>query len=391
MCGIIAIITKSGKEIQHTIQHGLAIAKENKHRGDKDGIGVIDVINKKIYKTILSIDELYDGEPAYQRRNELKNYEQVKKMEESLKKWTNNILPIQSKFLVLHHRKASVGITNISNTHPFKIDRGIYYVHNGSVDGIYSLRNYLEVMEGFNFKSWTDSEVVASLFERFLRDRTLNFKDITTKLSEIFWSYGVLIRVDLMKKELLIVMDSVRTLFLYEFNDFMVIMSEPIMVDAFNEKFNNLYMFDEGIYRIDEESGITKIMGKITHQTKKAKKFLEHKTSNFRTCDCCKEADKKTKTFDIQIKAKKKKKKWDTIRILQKDCCFLCFLNGSFDKLVKETLKGESDDTEIEKSQIDMESAISQVLDIDVVTGESQPETESTAIKQLFNDNLRDE
>ena len=68
-----------------------------------------------------------------------------------------------------HTRWATCGEKVVRNTHPhFSQDRCTYIVHNGIIGGYNQIKK--DYLQGVNFTSETDSEVVAQLIEKFKKE-----------------------------------------------------------------------------------------------------------------------------------------------------------------------------------------------------------------------------
>ncbi len=92
----------------------------------------------------------------------------VGKVSELLKK--SGELPDSAAIGIAHTRWATHGRVNLSNTHPhFDCKKRIGIVHNGIIENYQSLKKFLEG-RGHKFRSRTDSEVIAHLFEEMLRN-----------------------------------------------------------------------------------------------------------------------------------------------------------------------------------------------------------------------------
>ena len=131
MCGIFGVNSKYS--VVSPILDGLT---KLEYRGyDSSGISVIDE-NKKI-KTIRSKGKLFN----------LKNkLDKVK---------------INGTIGIGHTRWATHGVPSTTNAHPHTSDN-VSIVHNGIIENYSSLKKELQ-QKGYNFKSQTDSEVIAHL------------------------------------------------------------------------------------------------------------------------------------------------------------------------------------------------------------------------------------
>ena len=338
ICGIVGVITKKDTDTQHLLSDLFRHAKENRHRGEDDGIGIVDLISEKTNRSIFTFKELETGKVSSEKIKVLKKKERKKDskiLKQKLDELRNTINNTKSKALILHHRKSSIGAVKLCNTHPFKVSTSVSYMHNGSIDGIYPLRNYLQYTLGYEFKSFTDSEVVSKIFEELIHSKDEDLKTPKMKydrLIDIFWFLGELVRIDLNKKELMIIKDNTRSLYLYEYDDFFTIISEPIQE---LNTFNNCIRLSKGIFTISQ-TGFKKKYGEVKIVTKELMYFLRCSMPNLddTKCDLCKDekwVKRFTGNYDSSI-----------------DCCPDCYLDGSFkqevDKRIKEKKKDEEED-----------------------------------------------
>ena len=132
MCGIIGYIGKG--EALPVLVEGL---KKMEYRGyDSSGVAIIDQGQIKVVRASGKIKALED---------KLKNY------------------PIKGSIGIAHTRWATHGAPTESNAHPHtSFDGKISIVHNGIIENYASLKAKL-ISEGVEFKSETDTEVVAHL------------------------------------------------------------------------------------------------------------------------------------------------------------------------------------------------------------------------------------
>jgi hypothetical protein len=162
------------------------------------------------------------------------------------------MLNTKSNFIVLHHRKASVGNNTLENLHPFEYN-GKYYLHNGTAQGYQGIKKWFEINCDTKFKSETDTEVIAVVYN-MLKDKYKNKpKEIFKQLTEVFPNgFGVLIEVD--NENVTIIKDYDRNLWAYTFKTGDIyLISEPVPTIS---KFNKLLLLDDGIYSLDNISGV---------------------------------------------------------------------------------------------------------------------------------------
>jgi glucosamine--fructose-6-phosphate aminotransferase (isomerizing) len=119
-------------------------------------------------------------------RNHLKTYKKAGKI--SL---LESVLPdsLKAKIGIAHTRWATHGAPTDNNAHPHISQNGKFaIVHNGIVENYQVLKKKLEA-EGFEFKTETDSEVIAMLIEKFYNG---NFEDAFHKaLFQLEGAYGI--------------------------------------------------------------------------------------------------------------------------------------------------------------------------------------------------------
>ncbi len=164
MCGIIGIA--SNKSVYSNIVNSL---KRLEYRGyDSAGIATIS-------KNLI---------------NEKKCSGRVSELEKILFK-----NPIEGNTGIGHVRWATHGIPNEINAHPHSSEI-VSVVHNGIIENSNNLKNELE-LEGFKFKSQTDTEVITLLLTKYLKDmkpldavfKTLNKLDGSFALGILFKNF----------------------------------------------------------------------------------------------------------------------------------------------------------------------------------------------------------
>lgn len=158
MCGIVAYIGQN--EALPILVGGL---KKLEYRGyDSSGVALID--NEAI--------------------NVVRASGKIAALEDKLKKG-----PVSGKLGIAHTRWATHGAPTVENAHPHtSYDGKICIVHNGIIENYASLKKRLQA-DGIEFKSETDTEVVAHLIAKFYNG---NLKDAVLKaLSLVEGTYGI--------------------------------------------------------------------------------------------------------------------------------------------------------------------------------------------------------
>lgn len=156
MCGIIGYF--GNQDCVDILINGL---KRLEYRGyDSCGLAIID--NKKL------------------------NVVKTEKRVNELKKKSKNT---SGKIGIAHTRWATHGQPNKVNAHPHTdSNNNLAIVHNGIIENFESLKEFLE-SKGYEFKTETDSEVIAHLISYFYKD---NLKEAVKKaLKQVVGTYGL--------------------------------------------------------------------------------------------------------------------------------------------------------------------------------------------------------
>jgi glucosamine 6-phosphate synthetase-like amidotransferase/phosphosugar isomerase protein len=251
-----------------------------KDRGKEDGFGYIDITNNIVHKTTLSLDEINNSEISMARIGlKEKDKKNITLALNNLKLDMNK----HTEFIAMHNRKASCGKVNTQNTHPFKISKDIFYMHNGTFDGYELIKNYAIIMEGAKFSSNTDSEFLAWLVESEIK-KGIKLDKIFDKINAIFTSgFGVLVRIDKKNKQMIIFKDVDRTLYLYKSDDSNLLISEPINSLTI---FNKCIRLDKGIIVIQDKE-INHVLCVSKDITNKLRESFKLEARNYK-CDNCK-------------------------------------------------------------------------------------------------------
>ncbi len=95
-----------------------------------------------------------------------------------------------------HTRWATHGEPNEINAHPhYNADKSLMIIHNGIIENYQTLKTIL-INAGYEFKSQTDSEVLAHLIDSFLKKGNELFKAVRLALAEVEGTYGLAILYD---------------------------------------------------------------------------------------------------------------------------------------------------------------------------------------------------
>ena len=102
--------------------------------------------------------------------------------------------PLRGNIGIAHTRWATHGEPNDINAHPhLDHTESIALIHNGIIENYDVLRKALEI-EGIEFVSETDSEVLVQLISSFYKKGGLNFPDaVRAALQEVIGAYGIVV------------------------------------------------------------------------------------------------------------------------------------------------------------------------------------------------------
>ena len=137
MCGIVGYI--GSKDSSSIVLSGL---KRLEYRGyDSYGFCFIDKGKASIFKRVGKID---NTEKEFLENN------------------------FKGNVCLAHDRWATTGLVTEENAHPHTdCKKEVFIVHNGIVENYKELKEKL-IKEGHNFKSETDTEVIAHLIEKYI-------------------------------------------------------------------------------------------------------------------------------------------------------------------------------------------------------------------------------
>jgi len=349
MCGIVGYI--SNNNIKVSVESLLKIVDFNKHRGSEDGIGIITKGKQgyQIRKTMNTMDEISKEEKS----NETDYTKDLSKKEKEtvLKKWKEELIKMkktESNFCLIHHRKKSHGEKCKVNTHPFRIKKNVYYIHNGTLDSYSSLGRYISINDGIKLISKTDSEVLANIMESYLdsvgKKGVINSdvaEQLFNYLLEIFHEFGIIMRLDIENGFLDYISDGTRSFYIYELKgkennvNCYLLTSEPYIGDSSDSLKNieEVYKINSGWFRIyinkEKDNLLLKkedcFFEKVRNKIKQISDILRNgKKYNIKideiSCDSC--STKKQCIRHVYLKDEKGEEK-------KQDICMDCFINDS--------------------------------------------------------------
>ncbi len=162
MCGIVGYI--GNKNCIPVLIEGL---KRLEYRGyDSAGLGLVVGGNSKI----------------------IKNKGKVSQLEKRIE-----ALGLSSTLGIGHTRWATHGEPNEINAHPHSNENNdIFLIHNGIIENYLLLKTNL-INQGYNFRSETDSEVLAHMIDSFMRKGYDLCKSVRLTLAEVEGTYGLAI------------------------------------------------------------------------------------------------------------------------------------------------------------------------------------------------------
>ena len=161
MCGIFGCILQNDK-VASTIHHGL---KKLEYRG-YDSVGIATVDNGKIFlkKDSGKIDDVHHS---------------------------LNLDVLPGRIGIGHTRWATHGAPYKENAHPHTDCKNeVALVHNGIIENFNELKNELEEM-GHNFKSKTDTEVIAHLIEENFKNNSSFVEAVRESVKRLIGSFAI--------------------------------------------------------------------------------------------------------------------------------------------------------------------------------------------------------
>jgi hypothetical protein len=260
MCGIIAWQGTKAKTFEEILEY----AYVNKYRGE-DGIGIVyeedgEIKHLKNLYPLHEIHEIKLDDTTCVKKQRVGSFEFITKDEDNYNekqkaftKYIHKLNKKSSKFIYMHHRKGTMGDISLENQHPIKVGNNLY-IHNGTAYLSDAVKRYLEVMEGLIFNTETDTEVVATVYNKFkeyFNDEEKAFEELTN----IFDSgYGILIEIT-PEGKVTVIKDECRRLWYYQFTDGYLMTSEPI---SSIEGYTDIGYLPYGITHMDKPLIISK-------------------------------------------------------------------------------------------------------------------------------------
>lgn len=268
MCGIIGVFSDSSIH-GFSFKQFLSYAHSNKHRGEDDGLGFIDLTDGDYFKTTLTLDELFLNKIKKKDKKKIELSQRLKAKWDAPDRYYPNA--------IFHHRKASFGNVEIRNTHPIKYN-GHLYMHNGSLCYPHPLQNYLSIFKQIKWKTDTDTELLAHLTDDLIKrngQKKNTLKNTYWNLLGIANPFGVIIRYNPVTKNTIIFKDSSRTLYLITLGSeesVAVLMSEPTP-ELQDYLITRCYEIHNGIVVITKD-GVIMPYGRIRDFTTELKMLL---------------------------------------------------------------------------------------------------------------------
>ena len=169
MCGIVGYLGK--KNVSEVLLNGLTTLE---YRGyDSSGVALNNGEDLQIIKSVGRVKDL---------KEKIKN--------EKL---------IDANYGIAHTRWATNGGVSDENAHPHNVGR-VTLVHNGIIENANMLREKLE-SDGYTFKSETDTEVIAALIDKELKENDV-INAITKATKQLTGSFALVIMIDGEKNKL---------------------------------------------------------------------------------------------------------------------------------------------------------------------------------------------
>jgi len=224
MCGIIGFIGKV-----NCIPFLIIGLKLLQNRG-YDSAGICIMSNNKL-RTI-----------KYASTN---NIDSIKKLEEN-----KNLLP-ESSLGIAHTRWATHGKKTDENAHPhLSMDESVAVVHNGIIENYLEIKSFL-MKKGFEFRSQTDTEVIAQLLQYFLQDNNLQ-ESLEKLCNTMKGTWACLIQLVLYPNLLIAIKNGSPLLFAK--NDFGYFFTSE--VSGFQNQVDDyLIIKDKAYYIVDNDNG----------------------------------------------------------------------------------------------------------------------------------------